>query len=260
MLTAPTEVPPKAPPVAKADAPLRTDIPPPETIVFDNKYGKSTFTHKLHYERVNGDCTVCHNKIFPQSRAPINYGKAQHRVAEAEGTACALLPSRGGNVVRSRQPLREVPRVEVLKPFSLRFVAEDDRFFPMRSGLLCVVSVLIFAALPSSPRMGNIGAWKPTAAWALFRAPSSKTRRIAIRRAGASAATSIPLAWSVSTPMGRRVTAWTFPQPTSKGTPPTQIRPLPTRGTRLSTASWPPSTSTSWLGHASASEWASAPA
>jgi c(7)-type cytochrome triheme protein len=96
MLTAPTEAPPKAALVTKADAPLRTDIPPPETIIFDNKYGKSTFTHKLHYERVNGDCTVCHNKIFPQSRAPINYGKALHRVAEAEGTACAFCHRVGG--------------------------------------------------------------------------------------------------------------------------------------------------------------------
>ena len=80
--------------------------PRPITIVFDNKYGKSTFTHKLHYERVNGDCTVCHNKIFPQSRAPINYGKAQHRVAEAEGTSCAYLPSGGGYLLRGRQQLR----------------------------------------------------------------------------------------------------------------------------------------------------------
>jgi|SRR5579872_1388635 len=96
MLTAPTEAPPKAAPVTKADAPLRTDIPPPETIVFDNKYGKSTFTHKLHFERVNGECTVCHNKIFPQSRAPLNYGKAQHRVAEAEGTSCAYCHRVGG--------------------------------------------------------------------------------------------------------------------------------------------------------------------
>jgi len=96
MVTAPTEAPPKAAPVAKADAPLRTDIPPPETIVFENKYGKSTFTHKLHYDRVKGDCAVCHTKIFPQSRAPINYGKAQHRVAEAEGTACASCHRVGG--------------------------------------------------------------------------------------------------------------------------------------------------------------------
>ena len=99
MVTAPTGQPtpaPKAVPVEVTQAPLRTDIPPPDTIVFENKYGKSTFTHKLHYERVNGDCTVCHNKIFPQSRAPLNYGKALHRVAEAEGTACAACHRVGG--------------------------------------------------------------------------------------------------------------------------------------------------------------------
>jgi c(7)-type cytochrome triheme protein len=99
MVTAPTT--PPAPTHISVDpgptqAPLRTDIPPPETIVFDNKYGKSTFTHKLHYDRVNGDCAVCHTKIFPQSRAPLNYGKAQHRVAEAEGTSCAFCHRVGG--------------------------------------------------------------------------------------------------------------------------------------------------------------------
>lgn len=96
MITAPTSevAAPKAAPVAAA--PLRTDIPPPDTIVFENKGGKSTFTHKLHYERVSGDCTVCHTKIFPQSRAPINYGKALHRSAEANETACAACHRVGG--------------------------------------------------------------------------------------------------------------------------------------------------------------------
>lgn len=103
MLTTPTGQPVAAPKIASVTAgqstapvPLRSDIPPPETIVFDNKYGKSTFTHKLHYERVQGDCTVCHTKVFPQSMAPINYGKAQHRAAEAEGTACAACHRVGG--------------------------------------------------------------------------------------------------------------------------------------------------------------------
>jgi c(7)-type cytochrome triheme protein len=99
MITAPTAekvAPPKPAPVETAKAPLRSDIPPPETIVFDNQYGKSTFTHKLHYDRVQGDCTVCHTKIFPQSRAPLNYGKALHRAAEADETACAACHRVGG--------------------------------------------------------------------------------------------------------------------------------------------------------------------
>ena|SRR5579862_774345 len=88
---------PKAVPTETTQAPLRTDIPPPDTIIFENKYGKSTFTHKLHYERVKADCTVCHTKVFPQTQAPLaNYGKANHRVAEAEGTACAFCHRVGG--------------------------------------------------------------------------------------------------------------------------------------------------------------------
>lgn len=97
MISAPTREPATAPKAEPASQPaVLSNAPPPDTIVFDNKYGKATFTHKLHYERVNGDCTVCHTKIFPQSRAPINYGKAQHRVAEAEGTACAFCHRVGG--------------------------------------------------------------------------------------------------------------------------------------------------------------------
>ena len=99
MITAPTgqQVPaPKAAPVETTPAPGLTNAPPPDTIVFDNKYGKSTFTHKLHYDRVKGDCMVCHTKIFPQSRAPINYGKALHRAAEANQTACAACHRVGG--------------------------------------------------------------------------------------------------------------------------------------------------------------------
>ena len=100
MITAPTQVvetktslvPSRAP----EPAPVLSSQPPPETIVFDNKYGPATFTHKLHYERVNGDCSTCHTRIFPQSRAPINYGKALHRVAEAEATACAACHRVGG--------------------------------------------------------------------------------------------------------------------------------------------------------------------
>jgi c(7)-type cytochrome triheme protein len=97
MFTAPTEVPQQAAPVAKAEAPpVLTNAPPPDTMVFENKYGNVTFNHKMHYERVKGECTVCHTKIFPQSRAPINYGKALHRAAEAEGTACAFCHRVGG--------------------------------------------------------------------------------------------------------------------------------------------------------------------
>src|SRR5579864_3132657 len=99
MITSPTgsEVTaPKAAPVEPSQPQPLSNAPPPDTIVFDNKGGRSVFTHKLHYERVKGDCTVCHTKIFPQSRAPINYGKALHRAAEANETACAACHRVGG--------------------------------------------------------------------------------------------------------------------------------------------------------------------
>lgn len=71
---------------------------PPDTILFESpKEGNVTFTHKQHYERVKGDCSVCHNKVFPQSRAPINYKKALHRVAEADRTSCAYCHAVGGS-------------------------------------------------------------------------------------------------------------------------------------------------------------------
>src|SRR5262249_22001416 len=81
-----TEVPP----------PPTQSIAPPDTIVFENDYGRSVFTHKQHIERVNGDCGVCHPKIFPQSRTALKYGKAKHRAAEASGTDCAACHRVGG--------------------------------------------------------------------------------------------------------------------------------------------------------------------
>ncbi|HEY7339136.1 MAG TPA: cytochrome c3 family protein [Bryobacteraceae bacterium] len=69
---------------------------PPDTIVFEASNGNVTFDHKKHYERVNGDCSVCHTKVFPQSRAPLNYKKASHRAAEASLTSCAYCHAVGG--------------------------------------------------------------------------------------------------------------------------------------------------------------------
>jgi c(7)-type cytochrome triheme protein len=62
---------------------------PPETILFPSEYGNVTYTHRKHYERVNGDCATCHAKTFPMALEPLNYGKARHRSAEEYGTSCA---------------------------------------------------------------------------------------------------------------------------------------------------------------------------
>ncbi len=84
-----------APQAAPAEQ-AATDGTPPDTILIESPYGNVTFTHAKHYGRVNGDCSVCHPKVFPQSRAPLNYKKALHRAAEASMTSCAHCHAVGG--------------------------------------------------------------------------------------------------------------------------------------------------------------------
>lgn len=87
---APVEAPKAEAP--KVDAAVTTPADPgnpPETIFFPSEYGDVTFTHRQHFERVNGDCATCHPKIFPMAREPLNYGKARHRAAEEYKTSCA---------------------------------------------------------------------------------------------------------------------------------------------------------------------------
>jgi c(7)-type cytochrome triheme protein len=73
-----------------------SDGTPPDTILITSPYGNVTFTHAKHFERLKGDCSACHPKVFPQSREPLNYRKAQHRAAEASMTSCAHCHAVGG--------------------------------------------------------------------------------------------------------------------------------------------------------------------
>ena len=68
----------------------------PDTIVFESKMGNVTFDHKGHTEKEGGDCTACHDKLFPQSREPINFKKGMHKPAEAEKSSCAGCHHPGG--------------------------------------------------------------------------------------------------------------------------------------------------------------------
>jgi c(7)-type cytochrome triheme protein len=63
---------------------------PPESILFEAKNGNVTFMHMKHIARVDGKCETCHTKVFPQSREPLGYKKANHRVAEATYTSCGF--------------------------------------------------------------------------------------------------------------------------------------------------------------------------
>jgi c(7)-type cytochrome triheme protein len=69
---------------------------PPEKVVFDSKMGNVTFVHAKHAERVKNDCTTCHEKLFPQAKAPLNYKEKMHQVAEANTTSCAHCHVEGG--------------------------------------------------------------------------------------------------------------------------------------------------------------------
>jgi c(7)-type cytochrome triheme protein len=68
----------------------------PDKIVFESKMGNVTFDHKVHTERVKEDCTACHDKLFPQSREPINFKDKMHKTAEAEKASCAGCHHEGG--------------------------------------------------------------------------------------------------------------------------------------------------------------------
>ena len=68
----------------------------PDKIVFDSKMGNVTFDHTKHVERAKKDCEACHDKLFPQSREPINFKKGMHKPAEAAKTSCAGCHHAGG--------------------------------------------------------------------------------------------------------------------------------------------------------------------
>lgn len=69
---------------------------PLDAMLIESPAGNVTFTHKKHYERVSGDCTTCHPKVFPQALEPLNYKRATHRAAEGTMTSCAACHAVGG--------------------------------------------------------------------------------------------------------------------------------------------------------------------
>jgi c(7)-type cytochrome triheme protein len=74
----------------------------PEKVVFNSKLGNVTFDHKKHSERVKEDCKACHDKLFPQAKAPLNYAEKMHRVAEQNKTSCAGCHVAGGASFESK--------------------------------------------------------------------------------------------------------------------------------------------------------------
>jgi len=69
----------------------------PEKLVFNTKFGNVTFLHAKHTERANGDCKVCHDKLWPQdAKAPLNFKEGMHKPAEAKKISCAFCHVAGG--------------------------------------------------------------------------------------------------------------------------------------------------------------------
>jgi c(7)-type cytochrome triheme protein len=68
----------------------------PAKVVFQAKTGDVTFDHAAHSKREKDKCETCHPKLFPQSKAPINYKAGMHKPAEAKKTSCGACHHTGG--------------------------------------------------------------------------------------------------------------------------------------------------------------------
>ena len=75
---------------------LAQKVPAPDKLVFDSKMGNVTFNHAAHVMRAKGDCMTCHDKLFPQSKAPLNFKANMHQTAEAAKTSCGACHVAGG--------------------------------------------------------------------------------------------------------------------------------------------------------------------
>ena len=74
----------------------------PKEMVFEAKMGAVTFDHEQHTELAKGDCTACHDKLFPQSRAPLGFKEKMHKPAEAAKASCAGCHHEGGTAFASK--------------------------------------------------------------------------------------------------------------------------------------------------------------
>jgi len=74
----------------------------PEQIVFSSKMGNVTFNHAAHVKRAKNDCMTCHDKLFPQSSAPINFKAGIHKTAEAAKTSCGGCHNPGGSAFETK--------------------------------------------------------------------------------------------------------------------------------------------------------------
>ena len=63
----------------------------PEKIVFPSKQGATTFLHARHIEREKGECTSCHEGVWPKSAAePLKSSAGCRTCHKADGKAFAM--------------------------------------------------------------------------------------------------------------------------------------------------------------------------
>jgi len=72
---------------------LAQEKKPPLKLVFEAKNGNVTFDHAAHVKREKGNCKACHDKLFPQEKAPLNFKAGMHKPAEANHTSCGACHS-----------------------------------------------------------------------------------------------------------------------------------------------------------------------
>ena len=75
---------------------LAQEKKPPLKLVFEAKNGNVTFDHAAHLKREKNDCKVCHDKLFKQEKAPLNFKAGMHKPAEAAHTSCGGCHTPGG--------------------------------------------------------------------------------------------------------------------------------------------------------------------
>lgn len=68
----------------------------PAKLTFEAKNGNVTFDHAKHVERAKNDCKTCHDKLWPQSKAPLNWKAGMHKPAETSHSSCGTCHHPGG--------------------------------------------------------------------------------------------------------------------------------------------------------------------
>lgn len=68
----------------------------PAKLDFGSAAGSVPFDHGQHVSRVKGECTACHDKLFPMERVDLRYKGNTHRTAEAARSSCAGCHAPGG--------------------------------------------------------------------------------------------------------------------------------------------------------------------